>query len=236
MEIKDTTNIGVLGAGTDHSLFGWYADCLKKTFCFTGRARPKEFWMFQLALGIVTIVLFLVVWILMYAFGRTAYLTGGEQGLNNSLGILMALYFVMLGFLILSYLPGLAVSVRRLHDINLSGWFMLLALVPGGNLALLVMVCLPGTIVPNQYGSNPKFHVQTTGDQILATASATYIHGLCAFSFFCPTCGFILWCSIRKTFHDISKKIIMWSTIGLAVTLVFCISIGLMISASGMQY
>jgi uncharacterized membrane protein YhaH (DUF805 family) len=55
------------------------------------------------------------------------------------------------------FLPGLAVLVRRLHDINCSGWFVLLALIPYlGGLALFVMSLLSGTKGPNNYGPDSR--------------------------------------------------------------------------------
>lgn len=53
-------------------------------------------------------------------------------------------------------LPGLAVAVRRLHDINKSGWWLLLALVPLVNLYLIYLYCQDSQPGDNQYGANPK--------------------------------------------------------------------------------
>lgn len=55
-------------------------------------------------------------------------------------------------------LPSIAVGVRRLHDINKSGWFMLLNLIPiVGQIILIIWFCQEGTIGPNQYGEDPKY-------------------------------------------------------------------------------
>ena len=70
----------------------------------------------------------------------------------------------MLGFLavgaiffLASFLPGLAVQVRRFHDQNLSGWLVLLGLIPYiGGIIVLVFMCIDGTKGPNQYGEDPK--------------------------------------------------------------------------------
>jgi hypothetical protein len=53
-------------------------------------------------------------------------------------------------------IPGLAVSVRRLHDINFSGFWLLISLVPMGGLVLLVFHVLDSNPGDNQYGPNPK--------------------------------------------------------------------------------
>lgn len=55
-------------------------------------------------------------------------------------------------------LPSIAVGVRRLHDINKSGWFILLNLIPiVGQIILIIWYCQEGTIGPNQYGEDPKY-------------------------------------------------------------------------------
>ena len=52
-------------------------------------------------------------------------------------------------------LPGIAVSVRRLHDLDRSGWWMLIILTGIGLILLLVWFCLRGTPGPNRYGPDP---------------------------------------------------------------------------------
>ncbi|WP_343204225.1 DUF805 domain-containing protein [Xanthomonas campestris] len=53
--------------------------------------------------------------------------------------------------------PSIAVTVRRLHDQNKSGWFYLISLVPYvGGFVVLVFMCLEGTPGPSQYGESPK--------------------------------------------------------------------------------
>ena len=53
-------------------------------------------------------------------------------------------------------IPGIAVAVRRLHDTNKSGWFLLLALIPFVNLYLIYLLIIEGDKGPNQYGPDPK--------------------------------------------------------------------------------
>jgi uncharacterized membrane protein YhaH (DUF805 family) len=59
-------------------------------------------------------------------------------------------------FSLLIFLPSLAVSVRRLHDIGMNGWWVLLNLVPLGGLVLLVLFCQDSQPGDNNYGPNPK--------------------------------------------------------------------------------
>ncbi len=56
------------------------------------------------------------------------------------------------------FLPGLAVAVRRLHDIGKSGWYYLLCLVPlVGPIILLIWFCQPSQNGDNEYGPNPNY-------------------------------------------------------------------------------
>jgi uncharacterized membrane protein YhaH (DUF805 family) len=55
-----------------------------------------------------------------------------------------------------TFLPALAVSIRRLHDLDRTGWWVLLALIPLiGGIILLVWYCMRGTVGPNRFGPDP---------------------------------------------------------------------------------
>lgn len=110
---------------------------------FNGRASRSEFWWFQLFILIVSIPLYL----LSFYAGHS-----GSQGLAlvaTGLSVVMWLVFV---------LPCMAATIRRLHDTDRSGWWMLLAFVPFVSLVLLVFLLLPGTPRDNRFGA-PVPHV-----------------------------------------------------------------------------
>jgi uncharacterized membrane protein YhaH (DUF805 family) len=117
----------------------WYLDVLKSKYAqFSGRARRKEYWMFFLFNLLVSIGLGIV-------DGITG--TSGMTGL----GLLGALYFLAV------LVPGIAVTVRRLHDTDRSGLWILIGLVPLiGAIVLLVFMCMDGTPAENQFGPSPK--------------------------------------------------------------------------------
>ncbi|MEZ4714371.1 MAG: DUF805 domain-containing protein [Caldilineaceae bacterium] len=116
----------------------WYLEVLKKYAVFSGRARRAEYWYFVLFNVIVSIVLAVIDIILG---------TGGDTGV----GILGALYSLAV------MLPGLGVSVRRLHDIGRSGWWLLLGIIPIiGGLILLYWAIQDSESGANQYGPYPK--------------------------------------------------------------------------------
>ncbi len=117
----------------------WYLLVLKKYVDFSGRARRKEYWMFML---------FHVI------FAVAAVIVDDLMGLSfdeSGVGLVYILYAVA------TFLPGLAVSVRRLHDIGKSGWMILISLIPIiGGIWLLVLAVTEGEPNANQYGPNPK--------------------------------------------------------------------------------
>ena len=114
---------------------------------FTGRASRSEYWYFTLFNIITSTLLFL----LGIAIGAA---TGGSDGVPGGLIVGYMLYIIYgLGVLI----PSLAVTVRRLHDTNNSGWLILLGLIPCvGGIVLLVFMILQGTNGENKYGDIPE--------------------------------------------------------------------------------
>jgi len=113
----------------------YYIAVLKKYAVFTGRATRKEFWMFVLFSFIVSIVLSILDSMLGLNFRYSG--TGQERGLLESIYSLAV------------FLPSLAVGVRRIHDINQSGWFILLPIYN------LITMFIPGTKGANKYGEDP---------------------------------------------------------------------------------
>lgn len=113
----------------------WYLKVLKNYANFNGRARRKEFWMFIL-------INFLI-----------------STGLQIILGMISPeLMLIVVGLYSLGVLiPSIAVGVRRLHDINKSGWWYFIGLVPLiGGIWLLVLFATEGTSGENEYGHDPK--------------------------------------------------------------------------------
>ena len=110
-------------------------DTLKNRYAqFTGRASRREYWMFVLA------------YILAYVAA------GVVSAVSDTIGGLLMIV-IGLGVLI----PSLALGFRRLHDIDKSAWWLLIAFIPIiGGLVLLYFSVLPGTVGPNRFGPDPK--------------------------------------------------------------------------------
>ena len=121
----------------------WYLKVLTLYTQFSGRARRKEYWMFTLFNMLIAMILLLID----NALGLSFNYLGNELGM----GYLYWLYFL------LTFLPGLAVMVRRLHDVGKSGWMFFIALVPIiGAIWLLVLFVKDSESGENKYGPNPK--------------------------------------------------------------------------------
>lgn len=122
-------------------------NCFAKYTEFNGRAPRSEYWFWTLFATIVTVVAMILDGVL----GTNFTMDDGYGGETSS-GYGYFYLAAVLGLL----LPGLAVTVRRLHDTGRSGWFFLLALIPlVGGIILLVWFCTAGAAEDNQYGPDP---------------------------------------------------------------------------------
>jgi uncharacterized membrane protein YhaH (DUF805 family) len=118
----------------------WMVTPLRKYVDFGGRARRKEYWWYILLTGLLATVT-LVVDVTIVGFETVAlYGSGPLTGL-----LALALF-----------LPSLGVTIRRLHDHDRSGWWVLLGLLPlVGALVLLYWYATRGTVGANRYGPDP---------------------------------------------------------------------------------
>jgi uncharacterized membrane protein YhaH (DUF805 family) len=105
----------------------------KKYAVFDGRSRRSEYWFWVLFILLVSIALSIIDSIL---FGTK----------SSSSGPLEAV------FSLATIIPGIAVTVRRLHDVNKSGWWILIALTIVGIIPLIYWYCQEGTSGKNNYG------------------------------------------------------------------------------------
>jgi uncharacterized membrane protein YhaH (DUF805 family) len=107
---------------------------------FSGRSRRKEYWMFTL---------------LMLVAGLVIGTIEGILGINTMIG---GVYGPLTTLMLLgTIVPSIAVGIRRLHDTDKSGWWLLIALIPLiGSLILLFFFVSDGTKGPNRFGADPK--------------------------------------------------------------------------------
>lgn len=141
----------------------WMILPFKRYAQFSGRSRRMEFWSFFLLNFIVQAVLY---GITMSTMDLSALASNANPEdvmaiygqMFSGVGMLIPLYGLA------TFIPNLAVNVRRLHDRDMSGWW-LLGLFIGvvipiinfiAGIAYLVLMFLPGTVGPNRFGEDPK--------------------------------------------------------------------------------
>jgi uncharacterized membrane protein YhaH (DUF805 family) len=111
----------------------WFLKALQNFGDFDGRARRKEYWMYQLFVAIISMILATIITFI------------------PALGILRILLSLVL------FVPGLSLSIRRLHDIDKSGWWLFIIFVPLiGQIWFFILTVTEGTSGSNQFGSDPK--------------------------------------------------------------------------------
>ena len=128
---------------SNYNMIDWWKKAILKNYAnFNGRARRAEYWYTALFNFILIIPFYCIaIW--------------GITSKSTTITILGSLLYIVvaLGTLI----PGLAVSVRRLHDLNKSGWNYLIGLIPFiGGIILLVWFFTDGNRFVNNYGDDPK--------------------------------------------------------------------------------
>lgn len=121
--------------------FDAFRVCFQKYAVFSGRARRSEFWGFYLANILAEIALGVL---------GTLFIYAGDEGVLAAF-LLPGLYSLVI------FLPSLAVAIRRLHDTDHSGAYILMNLIPvAGPIIVLVAYCTESSLGENRYGPNPK--------------------------------------------------------------------------------
>lgn len=114
----------------------------QKLFSFQGRLRRRDYWL----LSFLMIGVMIVIFILGAVMGIDVSRDSGEAALLQLVATLIVLW------------PSLALGVKRCHDRNQSGWWLLIEFIPlvGGLWALVNLGILDGTQGPNRFGRSPK--------------------------------------------------------------------------------
>lgn len=117
----------------------WFLMAIKKYAQFDGRSQRSEYWFFAL-------------FYILFAIVATLIDVGiGSYDPQTGFGLLSAILAIGL------FIPSLSVSVRRLHDTDRSGWWLLICLIPLiGAIWFLVLMVFDSTPGNNRFGPNPK--------------------------------------------------------------------------------
>jgi len=148
----------------------WMILPLKRYADFQGRSRRMEFWMFQLLNIIVAAILagpffFSLMSASIAAAGDpNADVAAAEALLEGGMGLSMVGLGIYGLYVLATFIPNLAVTIRRLHDRDMSGWWYLGVIAASfipfvgflASIAFLVLMFLPGTSGSNRFGPDPK--------------------------------------------------------------------------------
>lgn len=131
-EVKNIKNVNK--DNTKKAFDKYFVEYLKTNYVkFDGRVSRRQFWMFTLFSMVISWLLSIIVYILPF------------------------LSFLSPLFILAILLPGIGLFIRRLHDINLFGWWILIALIPViGAIALILLFAIPGDAKANSYGAAAK--------------------------------------------------------------------------------
>ncbi len=135
--------------GEDLSLWGYFVRAITSRYAEgSGRARRKEFWGFVLFSNLFAFGPILI--------GLVAAALKDPSMESDAAVAMFSTGLAVFGLLMLAMLiPSICMYVRRLHDVGMSGWLYLLALVPFGNIFLFVVSLMPSQEQTNQYGPIP---------------------------------------------------------------------------------
>lgn len=123
----------------------YFIDVMKKYCVFNGRASRREYWMFYLWYIIILSFLSMI-------FSSVLSSVAEEQKPMMA----TIIFIIMMIFFIGTFLPNLGVSIRRLHDISKSGWWILISFIPFiGGIWFLILLMLKGDTGLNKYGPDP---------------------------------------------------------------------------------
>lgn len=148
-----------------HGIFGSYVLGWKNSFNYNGRARRKEYWYFQIAALIVALPFIIGIAILSLAYVVMAssndYQFERNFGMHFEIFFYSFLYIFIVIFSLIHAIPSISLFVRRLHDIDKSGWLVLLCCIPYiGGIVALIFGSLDTYPKKNQWGLPNKYEVE----------------------------------------------------------------------------
>ncbi|WP_288443402.1 DUF805 domain-containing protein [uncultured Serratia sp.] len=132
--VSESEHAATLEKECSYNAIDWFMKCLNNCTNFSGRARRKEYLMYGLMVLGPAVIAFFIDMIMFYGEMRVLWLV-----------------------IILAAIPGIALNVRRLHDINLPGWLAILLFIPlVGGFVGIVIGCIDTKPEPNQWGYPAK--------------------------------------------------------------------------------
>lgn len=148
------------------NMIDWYKKCLLQYADFYGRARRKEFWFFALVNTLIVVAVEIVL-VAAMPWDRPNAPDPSDPTALPVWGIV--LWVILEIYNVAVFVPNLAVTVRRLHDTDRSGWWLLMYLLPlAGPIVMLVFLATDGTDGPNRFGPDPQADERAARAQVVA--------------------------------------------------------------------
>ena len=128
----------------------WFLKCLKQYADFSGRARRREYWFFQL----FNLIFFIVI---VLGLGLIANALGANDSISPEFGLITIIGLLIIFYVLALTIPSIAVTIRRLHDTGNSGWMLFISLIPLiGPIWLFILYVKNSQPGENKWGPNPK--------------------------------------------------------------------------------
>lgn len=133
--------------GLNMKIFKAYLNAFANWRRWEGRTRRRDYWLFTLANAIVTLILF----VLLFVWDD-----------NKAFNVITLLAFIV--YVLVSVVPAVAITIRRLHDIEKSGYYYFLQFIPlVGTVWFIILMSIKGDYGKNKYGADPKEVFYSTG-------------------------------------------------------------------------
>ena len=125
-------------------------------FSFNGRINRKKWWLARLLLMGIMVGVYLVLGIFSSVLFRPVF---GNDGIISDIGGMGLMELLIIWSIIIYFIAGLAINVKRWHDRDRSAWWLLIEFIPILNMwAFIELGCLKGTYGKNRFGPDPLEH------------------------------------------------------------------------------
>ena len=155
-EYTDKGGVGRVTTRKSDGMWTYFTRALTRNyFQFKGRARRMEYWGFTLFSVLVYVLASIV-----DAFTIAPLVSSDPYGRP---GVLSGLFSNL--WLVYCLIPSIAITVRRLHDQNMTGWLYLIVFIPIlGGVVMFILMLFDSTKEPNKHGPSPKYGVLDIGE------------------------------------------------------------------------